>query len=89
MVGLSYPMQTAIKEHREKYIYWGTIATDRILPLLSFGSKWVRIIPKLSEFEEIRDHDIHFRIYKDKQAFRRYLLQSIENRKMALLVNGK
>lgn len=85
MVNLSYPMQTAIKKHKDTYIYWGTVATDKILPLLSFGAKWGRIIPKLSKFEAIGDHDVHFRIYKDRLSFRRYLLQSIEERKIALL----
>lgn len=85
MIGLTPKMITSIKEHREKYIYWGTIATDIILPLLSFGPSWERIIPKLSPFKCLEDHEIHFRIYKDRQSFRRYLLQSIEYRKNAIM----
>ena len=85
LAGSSYKMITAIKEHRNKYIYWGTIATDIILPVLSFGAEWARIIPKINGYVSLRDHEIHFRIYKDRQAFRRYLLNSLINRKTALL----
>ena len=85
MVGLKSSVQNAIKKHRETYIYWGTIATDIILPVLSFGPKWARIIPKISIIKELEGHEIHFRIYKDRQAFRRYLLQTLSNRKTALM----
>ena len=81
--GLDYKMISAIKEHRNRYIYWGTIATDQILPIL--GAQWGRIIPQMSKYKALEDHDIHFRIYRDRQSFRRYLLNSIEDRKAALL----
>ena len=31
-------MKNALEEHKNRLIYWGTIATDKILPLLSFGT---------------------------------------------------
>ena len=31
----------SIDKHKSKYIYWGTIATDKILPVLSFGKEWI------------------------------------------------
>lgn len=85
LVGLNPRMNAAVKDHRNRYIYWGTIATDQILPLLSFGSQWGRIIPQLSKYDAMQDHDINFRIYRDRQSFRRYLLTSIEDRRTVLL----
>ena len=85
LVGLNYKMSAAIKEHRSRFIYWGTIATDQILPLLSFGSHWGRVIPQMSKYNALKDHEINFRIYKDRQSFRRYLLTSIEDRRTVLL----
>lgn len=82
---LDYKMITAIKEHKSKYIYWGTIATDQILPVLSFGAQWGRIIPHMKKYKALEDHEINFRIYRDRLSFRRYLLTSVENRRAALL----
>lgn len=87
--GLNYKMTTAIKEHTSRFIYWGTIATEQILPVLSFGNQWGRIIPQMSKYKALEDHDIHFRIYRDRQSFRRYLLTSIEDRRTALLEANK
>lgn len=83
--GLGYKMNTAVQEHRKRFIYWGTIATDIILPLLSFGSAWARIIPQMNKYEQLENHEIHFRIYKDRQSFRKYLLNSIESQQTTLL----
>ena len=85
LVGLSNKMNTVVKEHRNRYIYWGTIATDQILPLLSFGRTWARIIPQMSKYKPLGDHEIHFRIYRDRHSFRSYLLTSIENRRTAIM----
>lgn len=81
----SYKYKTKIKEHREKYIYWGTIATDTILPILSFGPTWERIIPQINNYPKLKDHNIHFRIYKDRQSFRNYSIQSMEKTKNTLM----
>lgn len=87
--GQNYKMINAIKDHTSRLIYWGTIATEQILPVLSFGSQWGRIIPQMSKYQALEDYDIHFRIYRDRQSFRRYLLTSIEDRRIALLeANG-
>lgn len=44
LVGLNSKMSSAVKEHRSSFIYWGTVATDQILPILSFGPQWGRIM---------------------------------------------
>lgn len=85
LVNLNYKMSSAVKEHRSRFIYWGTIATDQILPLLSFGSQWGRIIPQMNKYDALTDREINFRIYRDRQSFRRYLLTSIEDRRTVLL----
>lgn len=78
---ISPQMGNAVKDHRMRLIYWGTIATDRILPLLSFGPTWDRIINESRRFDVLKDREINFRIYKDRKAVRDYLIQSVEKSK--------
>lgn len=78
-------MKEALDDHRCRLIYWGTIATDRILPLLSFGKEWDDIINENKLHPPLDNRSINFRIYKDKLAIRNYLSVSVKDRKNALL----
>lgn len=78
-------MRAALDDHRSRLIYWGTVATDKILPLLSFGSEWDKIIKQSRALPVFENHEINFRIYKDKLSIRNYLSISIDDRKAALL----
>lgn len=78
-------MKQALDDHRSRLIYWGTIATDKILPLLSFGTEWDNIIKKSRSNPMFENRNINFRIYKDKLAVRNYLSISVNDRKNALL----
>lgn len=78
-------MRVAIDDHRTRLIYWGTIATDKILPLLSFGMKWEKIIKDYKQTKYFQNHEIHFRIYKDMTAVRKYLSLSVSQCKAKLL----
>ena len=71
-------MKEAIKDHRQRLIYWGTIATDKILPLLSFGPFWNDIINESKIIPELDSRDINFRIYKDRISIRRYIGESVK-----------
>lgn len=51
--GISPKMKTALEDHRKRLIYWGTVATDKILPLLSFGGEWDRIIKVCNELVQV------------------------------------
>lgn len=68
--GISPKMKTALEDHRKRLIYWGTVATDKILPLLSFGGEWDRIIKTCQLPEPLVDHEINFRIYKESQKMK-------------------
>lgn len=78
-------MRAALDDHRSRLIYWGTIATDKILPLLSFGAEWDNIIKQSKSLPLLENREINFRIYKDKLSVRNYLSLSINDRKTALL----
>ena len=82
---LTPKMQNALDDHRNRLIYWGTIATDKILPLLSFGAGWDKIIQESRIYDFLENRDINFRIYKDTSAIRNYLIGSVNSCKNYLL----
>ena len=78
-------MRAALDDHRKRLIYWGTIATDKILPLLSYGVEWEKIMKTTPMPNQLQDHDMNFRIYKDAASIRNYITLSIEKSKLALM----
>ena len=77
-------MRSALVDHRTRLIYWGTIATDRILPLLSFGPSWDKTTRESRSLKTLEDRDINFRIYKDRRSMREYLIQGLEKCKESI-----
>ncbi|NLS02341.1 hypothetical protein HGP14_03015 [Rhizobium sp. P32RR-XVIII] len=67
----------AINIHRENYIFAGTIATERILPILPFGRRWKAALEKMSTRDPTLNRDVKLRIYKDYDALRQYHAHNI------------
>lgn len=78
-------VQNAITEHRERFIYHGTIATDRIVHILPFGKEWVNAMNEMRKIDPTKDRDINFRIYKDFEALKSYQIMGIIKAKDQLL----
>lgn len=68
----------AIDEHRNRLIYWGTIATDKIIQILPFGEKWILALNEMAAFDPTKDRIINIRIYKDFEALRAYHLGNLK-----------
>ncbi|MCA6381326.1 MAG: hypothetical protein IM574_12435 [Cytophagales bacterium] len=68
---------TAIDDHRNRLIYWGTIATDKIIQILPFGQKWITALNEMAKEEPTKDRIINIRIYKDFEALRAYHLNNL------------
>ncbi|WP_400079360.1 hypothetical protein [Winogradskyella sp. R77965] len=64
--------KSSIKDHRERLIYWGTIATDKIIQILPFGKEWMLAIDEMRKIDPTKDREINFRIYKDFESLREY-----------------
>lgn len=73
-------VQNAITEHKERLIYWGTIATDKILGLMPFGRSWLTAIQKLQEIELFENRDIKFRLYRDHESLRAYHIHNFKTK---------
>ena len=77
----------AVSEHVNRYIYWGTIATDRLLPILPFAEEWMLTIRELARVEPTRDREIKLRIYRDFASVRAYLLMGVTQLRDNLLAS--
>lgn len=64
--------QVAVKDHKGRLVYWGTIATDRLLPRLPFGTEWLAVLNTMSAEPPADTRTINVRLYRDFQAVRAY-----------------
>lgn len=77
---------TSIDDHRNRLIYWGTIATDKIIQILPFGKKWIQSLNEMGQVEPTKDRVINIRIYKDFEALRAYHLNNLKLIKDKLII---
>ena len=73
----AFKEKDSIRDHRERLVYWGTIATDKIIQILPFGKEWINAIDEMRKIDPTIDRDINFRIYKDFESLREYQSQGI------------
>lgn len=81
-------VQASIRDHRERLIYYGTIATDKILGLMPFGEQWLEAIGELQKNDLFADREIKFRLYRDHESLRAYHINNFES-KISEIVNVK
>lgn len=65
-------------DHVKRYIYWGAIATDKLLGLLPFGLVWLKATSAMSQVEPTKGRDVNLRIYADYEALRAYQTVSVK-----------
>lgn len=80
MYKLPYDVQEAISEHKNRLIYWGTIATDKILGIMPFGRKWMDATQKIQEMEIFENREVNFRLYRDHESLRAYHIDNFKNK---------
>jgi hypothetical protein len=80
--------RTAWDEHAKRFIYWGTIATDRLLGILPFGEPWLKTLNEMARQAPTVGRDINLRIYTDHESLRAYQIQSAARAREELLVGG-
>ncbi|NJM05467.1 hypothetical protein HC891_03525 [Candidatus Gracilibacteria bacterium] len=69
----------SIEDHVQRHIYWGTIASEHILPLFPFGSKWQRALSEMSSVIPTMGRQIKLRIYKDFESLRSYHINNLKS----------
>lgn len=67
----------SVDDHRRRLIYWGTVATDRILQRLPFGKEWVPVLERCSAESPCCGRAVNARLYRDFEALRAYQVESL------------
>ena len=84
---LSKAQKNTWDEHLTRFIFWGTIAADKLLPLFPFGQQWLPALTKASS-PLIGDRAVTLRIYADYDSLRAYQTQSAKTLKNTILTGG-
>lgn len=82
---LTSTQRNSIEDHVTRLIYWGTIATDKILSVLPFGKEWIEALAVMSDECPTEGRDIKLRIYKDFQSLRDYNVNNFNRLRNILL----
>jgi hypothetical protein len=69
----------SIQDHVNKYIYWGTIATDKIINILPFGREWSSGLHEMRSVDPTKNRVLKARIYKDFDSLRSYHTNNLSN----------
>jgi hypothetical protein len=69
--------KTIVRDHVQRLIYWGTIATDKILPLFPYGRRWLDILTDMAFIHPTTDREINIRIYKDFESLKAYQINNL------------
>lgn len=62
----------AVKFHQTSLIYWGCIATDKLLEVMPFAAQWFEAAIEISGYSEVGGRSVNFRIYRDFASLRSY-----------------
>lgn len=77
--------KNSIIDHRQRLIFHGTIATDKIIQILPFGKEWMNAMAEMKTVTPTLNRDINFRIYKDFEALKAYQIIGVTKSRDYLL----
>ena len=75
-----------MKHHQDHYIYWGTIATDKLLSCMPFGREWLVALSAMSGRNPTYGRDINVRLYRDFASLRSYQLLGFKRAREQLIM---
>lgn len=76
---VDHKTRAAWDEHVNRLIYWGTIATDKLLGILPFGTQWISALTDMATVSPTIGRDVRLRIYSDFEALRAYQSLSVNS----------
>lgn len=77
MHGMQPKVKQSIADHVQRYIYWGTIATDKLLHLFSFGKQWASALEEIAKIAPTVGRQVNVRVYRDLDSLRAYQVNTI------------
>jgi len=88
MHSMTPKVKQSIDDHVKRYIYWGTIATDKILHLLPYGKSWASTLEYAADLKPTLNRKINARVYKDLDSLRAYHANNLSNLKTKEFARG-
>lgn len=80
------PTQKAsVQDHVSRLIYWGTIATDRILTIFPFGKSWIEALSDMARIQPTEGRCVNIRLYKDFESLRAYQFDNLNKLRQRIL----
>jgi hypothetical protein len=83
--GLPARARNAVDQHRMNYVYWGTIATDKLLPHTPLAADWVLALDSMSSVDPTKGREVKARLYADFDSLRAYHAQGVVTIRQRLL----
>ena len=83
--GLPPRSKQAVNDHVHRLIYWGTIATDRILSLMPYGQQWQTALARAAQRRPTLGRTINIRVYRDLDSLRAYQVSNLNSLKTTYL----
>ncbi len=77
--------QEMFRWHRRNLVFDGAIATEKLLPRLPFGDRWMSALGHAGNQEPTVGRKINVRIYRDFESLRKYHVTNIRNLKLELI----
>jgi hypothetical protein len=78
----------SVKEHRERLVYWATIATDVLIGHMPIGSAWVPALAAIGQKTPPSVRTVNVRLYRDFEALRAYQALGVTELARTPLVKG-
>lgn len=86
----SFPpaVKQSVQDHVQRYIYWGTIATDKLLHLFPYNKPWQTALENISKVHPTIGRDVKVRVYRDLDSLRAYQVNNLTQLKNDQLAKG-
>ena len=65
-------VQAQIDDHRQRLVYWGAIATDRLLQHTPLGKTWVPALADVAKMLPGGTREVNIRLFREFDALRAY-----------------
>lgn len=74
---LPAPARRSVVEHRERLVYWATIATDKLIGHMPIGKTWVPALATIGKKTPPSSRVVNVRLYRDFEALRAYQVEGV------------
>jgi hypothetical protein len=88
-LGLTARQRESLKDHVTRLIYWGAVATDRIIDILPFAATWMVAFSNMAGVNPTAERKINARVYRDFESLRTYQMLSVRAAREELLASTK